>query len=134
MSLPNAQVPTFGGNSIEYCHFIRLFKNLIEAKTTSSNTQLYYLVQYTSGEVLELKRSCLSMVLKKDIWLQGNFWRCTYRQNYRITAAYLHRIIEVHLIRAEDGKALWRLSVLLICCKNTLKEVGYLHKLHNLDS
>jgi hypothetical protein len=33
MTLPNAQVPTFGGDPVDYCHFIRSFETLIEAKT-----------------------------------------------------------------------------------------------------
>ena len=57
-----------------------------------------------------------------------------YGQNYRIAAAYLQRIMEVPLIRPEDGEALRRFSVLLISCKNTLKEIGYLNKLDNLVS
>ena len=59
--LPNVKVPTYSGDSIEYCHFIRSFENLIESKTSSNNSRLYYLVQYTSGDVKELMRSCLSM-------------------------------------------------------------------------
>ncbi|CAB4001611.1 Hypothetical predicted protein [Paramuricea clavata] len=61
MTLPNAQVPMFGGDPVDYCHFIRSFETLIVAKTPSSGSRLYYLVQYTSGDVQKFMRSCLSM-------------------------------------------------------------------------
>ena len=41
--------------------FIRVFESLTEKKTNSHSARLYYLVQYTSGEVQELVKSCLSM-------------------------------------------------------------------------
>lgn len=36
-------------------------RELTEKKTNSHSARLYYLVQYTSGEVQELVKSCLSM-------------------------------------------------------------------------
>jgi len=59
LTLPQPGVPVFSGNPIEYWTFIRAFENLIDKKTTSESARLYYLVQYTSGEVQELvKSSC----------------------------------------------------------------------------
>ena len=65
LTLPQPEVPTFSGDPIEYWGFIRAFQNVIESKTTSDYTRLYYLIQYTSGEVQELVSSCLSMKLKE---------------------------------------------------------------------
>jgi hypothetical protein len=61
LTLPQPEVPTFTGDAIEYCSFIRAFENMIEAKTTSYSGRMYYLVQYTAGDVQELMRSCLAM-------------------------------------------------------------------------
>ena len=61
LTLPQPEVPTFGGHPIEYWGFIRAFENLIESKTTSESARLYYLVQYTSSKVQELVSRCLSM-------------------------------------------------------------------------
>ncbi len=44
MTLPNVQVPTFAGDPIEYCHFVRSFESLIEAKTASPSARLFYLI------------------------------------------------------------------------------------------
>ena len=54
LTLPQSEVPTFTGDPIEYCNFIRTFENMMEAKTTSYSARLYYLVQYTEGDVQEL--------------------------------------------------------------------------------
>ena len=50
LTLPQPDVPVFTGDPVEYCDFIRAFENLIERKTSSPSTRLYYLLQYTSGQ------------------------------------------------------------------------------------
>ena len=61
LTLPQPELPVFTGDPIEYCDFIRAFENLVERKTSSSSARLYYLLQYTSGHVKDLVRSCLTM-------------------------------------------------------------------------
>ena len=53
MTLPQPEISVFSGDAVEYSDFVRAFENLIESKTSSPNSHLYYLVQYTSGEVKE---------------------------------------------------------------------------------
>ncbi|XP_046847963.1 uncharacterized protein LOC124441528 [Xenia sp. Carnegie-2017] len=74
------------------------------------------------------------MVHDEGYLVARKLFKENYGQNYRIATAYLQRIMEGPLIRAKDGEALRRFSVLLISCKNTLKEIGYLNKLDNLGS
>ena len=93
--LPNVKVPTYCGDPVEYCHFIRSFENLIETKTTSNNTRLYYLVQSTSGDLQELMRSCLSMNPEEEYNTARKLLKQHYGQNYRIAIAYLDRIAKV---------------------------------------
>ena len=84
LTLPQPEVPTFGGDPIEYWGFIRAFENLIESKTSSESARLYYLVQYTSSKVQEMVSSCLSMKAeegyqetlksaKKTIWSELSY-------------------------------------------------------------
>jgi hypothetical protein len=134
MTLPNAHVPTFGGDPVDYCHFIRLFETLIEAKTSFGSSRLYYLVQYTSGDVQEFMQSCLSMNPDEGYQFAMKLLKQRYGQAYRIATACLDRVTKVPQIKSEDGEALQRFSVLLTSCKFTLKEIGYLSKLDNPDS
>ena len=119
---------------MEYWTFIRAFENLIENKTLSHSARLYYLVQYTSGEVKELVRSCLAM--REDVgYLEAkNLLKKKYGQSYRIANAFVEKLAKGPAIKAEDGDALTRFSTLLSSCRNTLKEIGYLNKVENPDT
>jgi hypothetical protein len=61
LTLSQPDLPVFDGDPTNYCDFICALEILIERKTNSWSSRLYYLVQYTSGQVQELMRSCLSM-------------------------------------------------------------------------
>ena len=107
---------------------------MIEAKTMSYSARMYYLVQYTAGDVQELMRSCLAMDPEEGYREAGKLLAKRYGQPYKIASAYVERITNGPAIKAEDGAALQSFSVLLITCKNTLNEIGYLSKIENPDS
>ena len=134
LTLPQPEVPTFGGDPIEYWGFIRAFQNVIESKTTNDSIRLYYLVQYTSGEVQELVSSCLSMKPEEGYPEARGLLKKRYGQSYRIASAYVSKLTKGPAIKAEDSSALRRFSILLTACKNTLKEIGYLSKVENPDT
>ena len=134
LSLPQPEVPVFKGQPSEYCSFIRAFENLIESKTDSSSSRLYYLVQYTAGDVQELMRSCLAMSPDEGYQEARRLMKEKYGQNYKIAAAYVDRLTNGPPIRSEDGNALQKFSVQLTSCKNALKDIGYLNKLENPDA
>ena len=130
ISLPNVEVPVF---SIEYSYFLRSFENLIEAKTTSSSSRLFNMVQYTSGEVQDLMRSCLTMNPEAGYIEAKRLLKEKYGQNYSIASAYVNRIITASPIKSEDSVALQSFSVLLVSCRNALKRIGYRSKIENPD-
>ena len=66
-SLPQPWVPIFDGNPLEYAPSRRAFENIIELKTSNSSERLYYLEQFTSGDVKDLVRSCHYLPLKGAI-------------------------------------------------------------------
>ena len=134
LTLPQPEVPTFSGDPIEYWGFVRAFQNVIESKTTSDSARLYYLVQYTSGEVQELVSSCLSMKPGEGYQEARSLLKKRYGQSYRIATAYVNKLTKGPPIKAEDSSTLRRFSILLTSCKNTLKEIGYLNKVENPDT
>ena len=103
-------------------------------KTTSESARLYYLVQYTSGEVQELVKSCLSMSEESDYRTARNLLQKGYGSSYKVASAYVEKLSSGPAIKAEDGEALKRFSIALTGCKNTLTEIGYLNKLENPDT
>ncbi|RUA05619.1 MAG: hypothetical protein DSY43_04230, partial [Gammaproteobacteria bacterium] len=134
LTLPQPDLPVFSGDPIEYCNFIKAFETLIESKTSSNSSRLFYLIQYTEGDVKELMRSCLSMSPQEGYQTARQLLKSKYGQNYRIASAYVDKITKMSPIKAEDGTALQRYSVMLISCKNTLKEIGFLNKIENPDA
>ena len=133
LTLPRPNVPVFNGDPVEYWDFIRAFENLIEQKTSSPSTRLYYLLQYTSGQVQDLVRSCLVMQEDRGYNEARKLLAERYGQPHKIATAYVDRVINGQPIRSEDGPASQKFSILLTSCRNTLKEIGYLNRLENPD-
>ena len=112
LTLPEPEVPTFNRDPIEYWTFVLAFENLIERKTTSESARLYYLVQYTTGEVRELVKSCLTMNPEEGYHEACSLLKQRYGQGYRIATAYVDRLTRGPPIKAEDNAALRRFSIL----------------------
>jgi hypothetical protein len=133
LTLPQPDLPVFDGDPTNYCDFIRAFENLIERKTNSWYSRLYYLFQYSSSQVQELMRSCLSMREEEGYREARRLLLERYGQAYKIASAFVDQISNGPPIKAEDGLRLQQFSILLTSCSNTLKEIGYLSKLENPD-
>ena len=134
LTLPEPEVPTFNGDPKEYWTFVPGFENLIARKTTSESTRLYYLVQYTTGEVRELVKSCLTMNPEEGYRKARSLLKQRYGEGSRIATAYVDRLTRGPPIKAEDNASLRGFSILLTGCKNTLRDIGYLSKGENPDT
>ena len=134
LTLATPKVPTFSGNAIDLYAFIQTFKQLIEQKTSDNSSQLYYLIQYTSGDVQELMRSCLSMGPREGCQEARRLLKSRYGRSYQIATAHVQRIQRYPQIKSQDSESLQRFSVLLTSSKNALKQIGYTSRLENPDS
>ena len=133
ITLPQPEISVFSGNPVKYFDFVQAFENLIESKTRSLNSHLYYLVQYTSGEVNKLMQSCLSMDPEEGYKTARALLKDRYGQTYKIATALIDQVTKSSQVKADDGPALQRYSFLLSSCKNSLKEIGYLSKIEDPD-
>eukprot|EP00794_Sanderia_malayensis_P013184 gene13184-14532_t len=134
LTLPQPTMQVFSGDPIDYSDFVRSFEHIIEEKTPSPSTRLYYLVQYTTGAAQDLMKSCLSMRESEGYTTARRLLKERFGQNYRIATAHVQRVIEGKPIKAEDGNALQQFSIELTSCSNTLKEIGYSNRLDNPDN
>ncbi len=134
LTLPQPAMEVFSGNPVDYCNFIRAFESLVEQKTTNPSALLYYLIQYTSGSVQELMKSCLSMRSEDGYYEARRLLKERYGQNYRIATAYIKKLIDGPAIKADEGTMLQEFSVQLSSCVNTLKEIDCVSKLNNPDN
>lgn len=131
LTLPQPTMQTFNGNPTNYCDFVRAFEHLVEKKVTDPSARLFYLVQYTSGHVQELMKSCLSMEPGQGYKEARRLLKERYGRDHNIAAAHVQCLIEGPAIKPEDGEELQRFSIQLTSCANTLREIGYMGKLDN---
>ncbi|XP_033127591.1 uncharacterized protein LOC117125239 [Anneissia japonica] len=134
LTLPNPSMKVYSGNPVDYCEFVTAFRHLVENKTTNQSARLHYLIQYTSGTVQELMRSCLSMSDERGYLEARRLLQERYGQPHKVAAAHLQRLLDWPIIKPEDGPALQRFSTQLTSCTNTLEEIGYLGKLDNPEN
>ena len=113
----------FSGVPVDYSDFVRGFENLIERKTSSPNSRLYYLVQYTSGEVKELMQSCLCMKPEEGYKTARALLKDRYGQSYKIATALVDQVRTSPQIKADDGPALLCFATLFFSlCKGSLED------------
>ena len=126
--LPQPRVPMFNGNPVEYCSFIQAFENLIESRTQSSIERLYYLEQYSSGDMKELVRSCHHLPPEEGYVEACRLLLCTFGDEYRIASAYESKVLAWPQVKPEDGSALSKFAIFLSSCKNALGSSLYASK------
>ncbi|KAK3728346.1 hypothetical protein QZH41_002175 [Actinostola sp. cb2023] len=131
ISLPKRNMPTFSGDPLEYCAFIRAFETLIEAKEPDSAGRLYYLEQYTSGRAKELVRSCQHMDPNAGYSEARKLLNVKFGQRHKIAMAYVDKVVSGPIIKPEDSDALEGFAIQLISCKNSLKAINYISKIEN---
>ena len=132
-SLPRRRVPVFSGNLLDYCTFIRAFETVIETREPDYAGRLYYLEQHTAGIPQELIRSCLYMEAEAGYLKARKLLESNFGQKHKIAMAYVDKVTNGAVIRAEDAEALESFATLLASCTNTLKAIGYSSKFESPD-
>ena len=131
LTLPTPTVPTFNGDPLQYTAFVRAFDALIETKTNNDSSRIYYLVQFTSGEVQDLMKSCLVMSPAEGYKEARSLLTKRYGQGYKIASAYVDQVMQNAPIKSDDSSALQQYSVLLRCCLNTLSSMNCVNTIEN---
>ena len=108
---------------MEYRSFVRAFESLIESRTFNNTDRLYYLEQFTAGDVKELVISCHHLPSDVGYDEARRLLEKKFGDEYRIASAYETKALNWPNIKAEDGVALNRFSVFLTGCKNALAAV-----------
>ena len=126
--LPQPRILVFDGIPMEYRSFVRAFESLIESRTFNNTDRLYYLEQFTAGDVKELVRSCHHLPSDVGYDEARRLLEKKFGDEYRIASAYETKALNWPNIKAEDGVALNRFSVFLTSCKNALAGSRYVSK------
>ena len=86
------------------------FENLIESKTSDPSMKLYYLVQYTAGDVRQLMCCCLPMKPEEGYETARSLLKNRYGQGYKIATAYVERLTKIQPVASECASALQNFS------------------------
>lgn len=129
--LPQRDIPTFTGDPLTYRSFIRAFEHAIDSKTDSHQDRLYYLEQFTSGEPLDLIRSCEHMKPDRAYKEARELLDRHYGDEMTIATAYIKKAMEWPQIRPEDRKGLNAFALFLVGCCNTVNDVDYMEEMNN---
>ena len=126
--LPQPRVPIFDGNPVDYRSFIRAFESLIESRTCNSTERLYYLEQYTTGDVKELIKSCHHLPPDVGYEEARKLLKKKFGDEYRVASAYESKALACPPIKAEDCTTLNKFAIFLSSCKNALSGSQYASK------
>ena len=83
--------------------------------------RLYYLDQYTVGDVRQLMRGCLPMKPEEAYETARSLLKNRYGQGHKVATAYVERLTKIQPVASEDASVLQKFSVMLTSCKNALK-------------
>ena len=126
VTLPQLAVSKFKGDPTEYRTFMMSFDARIQCRATTSADRLYYLNQHLEGEPRDLIEGCLHMDSEKGYTEARQLLQREYGDPYKISMAYVNKILRWAPIKSDDSQGLKRLSIFLTKCKIAMKNVSYM--------
>lgn len=129
--LPSVDVPIFYGDPLHFRSFMRAFNHAIETRTENPADKLYYLEQYTRGEVRDLVRSCQHMQPHRGLQEAMRLLQIQYGNEIQIASAYMDKALQWPQIKPEDGKLLSSFPLFLTSCCNAMEDIDYLDEMDN---
>ena len=123
LALPKNEPDCFDGTNImKFSSFMHSFKTMIADHCDDDLDRLHYLEKYTAGLPQQLVRSCRknnpSAGYKKAIETLEK----EYGNEFKIAMAYIEKLENWPVMKAEDSVAMQELSVFLECCSNEMDE------------
>lgn len=129
MALPQPTITKFKGDPIDYKTFVMAFDTRIRSKATNSADLLYYLNQHLEGEPADVIQGCLHMSPDDGYVEARRLLQKECGDPYKISTAYLNKILHWAPIRFDDNQGLKRLSIFLTKCSVAMKNISYMRVL-----
>ncbi|XP_072030104.1 uncharacterized protein [Amphiura filiformis] len=130
-SLPQRAIPVFNGDPLEYMTWLSLFTHGVEDRCTSSKDRLFYLEQFTGGEVNRLVRSFMKKEPEAAYKEAKEMIAARYGNKYKLSDAFMSRAEKLAEVKSEDVAALNSMSLFLIECQNLMLEPSYMDVLNH---
>ena len=124
VSLRNAEVMMFAGDSLHYFEFIRSFDNLIGGTMLDSGTKLMKLYQCCEGEAKSIIQCCMVMAPQLGYIRARELLEERFGSRYKIGEAWIKQITSGPVYHANDRKGLQKFADQLKICMETLKALN----------
>lgn len=137
LSLPQPKVPAFGGNPVEYQSFVMAFDARIASRISNPYDKLYYLQQHLTGEAKELTDGCIHMGTEAGYAEARSILARQYGDPYKVSMAYVSKIMSWPIIKNDDSTGLQRFSSFLTNCGSAmlgLNEMSVLNHAPNMQA
>ncbi len=128
--LPPREIPCFDGDPLQYRTFVRAFVHCVEKNTRNKGDCLYFLEKYTRGQPKDLVRSCQHMPPDRGYDMARYLLEQHFGDEYKITAAYMEKVLSWPVVKSEDGKSLQAYALFLRECCNAMENVQYMRELN----
>ncbi|KAK0131615.1 hypothetical protein N1851_033674 [Merluccius polli] len=128
--LPPREVPCFEGDPLQFRSFVRAFVHCVERNTRNKGDCLYFLEKYTKGQPKDLVRSCQHMAPDRGYERAKYLLEQHFGDEYKISAAYMEKVLSWSLVKTEDIKSLQAYSLFLRECCNAMENVQYMDELN----
>ena len=117
---------------MKYKTFVMSFDARIQHRVTNSADRLYYLNQHMDGEPKGLTEGCLHMNQSDEGYIEARrLLNKEYRDPYKISMAYVQKILDWTPIKFDESKVLKSLSFFLIKCKIAIKSISHMSVLNH---
>ncbi|KAK3735237.1 hypothetical protein QZH41_008431 [Actinostola sp. cb2023] len=100
-------------------------------KTTNNADRLYYLQQHLEGEAKDLIEGCLHLDPDEGYNEARKLLDKEYGDPYKISVAYINRLLKWPSVKYDDATGLKRLSLFLVKCMNAMKTINYMETLNH---
>lgn len=130
--LPSPQVPVFNGDPQTYTTFIKAFDVRITSHIDNDTDKLYYLDQHLKGEPKELIGGCLFMGPHEGYRHARHLLDKEYGDTYKISTAFVNRLLTWPVISMDDPQAFRRLSIYLTKCLCAMESLSYMSVLNHI--
>lgn len=116
-------MPVFEGDPLKFKMFMQAFRHCVEEKAASKGNCMYFLERYTRGRPHDLVQSCLHMSAERGFETAKALLKEHFGNETKITAAYMEKVLNWPVVKAESVSLLQDYALFLRGCNNAMSDL-----------
>ena len=129
--LPHRKITPFAGDPLDYSSWLLAFNHAVEEECSSARDKLFYLEQFTAGEVNKVVKGYMRKDPEEGYKEAKETIAARYGNKYKVASAYLKKAQEYQDVKSGDATALNDYSLFLLECQNTMEGLDYMSELNH---